>query len=171
DLDQLRDGEQVEHLLVRLQNLDHAAFLDRALVARDELSDPRAVHERDLLEIHDELLLPLVEEVLDRLPHLEIAGPVGDAAGKIDDTDVRGVANDGMHSHSLQKLARASRSSSKISKISVIFVREIRSATFPDGRSSLIVPPFSVARLRLATSSPSPALSMKPTFSRDRRIL
>jgi hypothetical protein len=52
------------------------ALLDRALVTRDELSDPGAVHERDFLEVDEELLLSHRQQVLNGLAHLEIARSV-----------------------------------------------------------------------------------------------
>src|SRR5213594_1504547 len=55
DLDELRDGEQVEKLLVRFQDLDDAALLDGPLVAGHQLPDAGAVHEGDLIEIDQEL--------------------------------------------------------------------------------------------------------------------
>src|SRR2546422_9797156 len=80
-LDELRDREQVQNLLVRLENLHDPAALDHALVASDQLAYACGVHVVHLLHVQENLVVAAGEQVLDRLAHLDVSLAMGDAAG------------------------------------------------------------------------------------------
>src|SRR5436309_364700 len=90
---ELWDDEDIEDHLVRLQDLDDPTLLDGPLVASHQLPDAGAVHEGHFVEIDQEVLLSLVQKMLDHLPHLQVARPVGHATLEIDDADVTARAN------------------------------------------------------------------------------
>src|SRR5438093_1657310 len=87
DLRDLRQGQQISHLPRRPQNLDPTTVLVGPLVAGDQLPEPGAVHEADLLERQDDPLVASIEQVLDLLSQLGFSLTDRDLARKLQDLD------------------------------------------------------------------------------------